>query len=189
MEIKDIPHDMDFLFGPNLREVPVSKIQMLYGMMYIKDQLENNQFSEEEIGKWNGLLGVYLRIVGELKESERHLNIAIQVYNDLDQPRNTFINKLRLAHTYQWWDKFNLSNQMFADMQALAETDSEYTDLLDFVYQHNGKNQFDQKEFKTALSFFEKALKIRQGSNNQEIITSSETAIEACEYRLEHGYK
>lgn len=189
MEIKDIPNNMDFTFGPNLREVPISKIEMLYGMMHIMEQLKSGELSEEEQGKWNGMLGVYLRIVGELEESEKHLQTAIQIYENIEQPRGVFINELRLAHTYQWWTKFDQSNQTFAELRERAETDPNYTDLLDFVYQHSGKNHFDQKEFKIALSFFEKALDLRHDSNNEELITSTETAIEACEYRLEHGYK
>lgn len=189
MDIKDIPHNMDFTFGPNLREVPISKIEMLYGMMHIMEQLKNGQFNQEEQGMWNGLLGVYLRIVGELDESEKHLKTAIQIYKELEQSRRVFINTLRLAHTYQWWTKFDISNQMFSELREQAESDPDLSDLLDFVYQHHGKNHFDQKEYETALSYFEKALDLRRNSQNEELIASTETAIEACEYRLEHGYK
>lgn len=48
MKISDIPNEMKFIFGPNLREVPVSKIQMLTGMIYIMDKLKSNDFTEAE---------------------------------------------------------------------------------------------------------------------------------------------
>src|SRR5699024_7851604 len=84
-------------------------------------------------------MGVYLRIVGKLNESEKHLKTAIQIYKELEQSRRVFINTLRLAHTYQWWTKFDISNQMFSELREQAESDPDLSDLLDFVYQHTAK--------------------------------------------------
>lgn len=186
MKINDIPYNMQFIFGPNLREVPVSKIQMLNGMIYIMEQLKSNNFSEEERGKWNGILGSFLRIVGELEESEKHLRASIEIYNNLNNQQDVFTNKLRLAHTYQWWTNFEASNKIFTELLEIAETDIDYAHYLDYVYQHCGKNKFDQKDFQGALSFFEKALEIRLEKDDQELISSTESAIEACNYRVEH---
>lgn len=177
---------MKFKFGPNLREVPISKIQMLSGMIYIKELLESNEFSEHEKGKWYGLLGSYLRIVGELEESEKNLNTAIDICQKADNPQGVFANKIRLAHTYQWWTNFDISNKMFTDLLETAESDSDYTDFLDFVYQHYGKNLFDQSDFKGALNFFNKALELRFKKDDKELIALSESAIEACEFRIEN---
>src|SRR5699024_9775005 len=129
------------------------------------------------------------RIVGELDESEKHLKTAIQIYKELEQSRRVFINTLRLAHTYQWWTKFDISNQMFSELREQAESDPDLSDLLDFVYQHHGKYHFDQKECEPSLAHYEKALHLRHNSQNEELIASTKTAIEACEYILEHGYK
>lgn len=186
MKISDIPYDMKFIFGPNLREVPVSKIQMLNGMIYIMEQLKGDQLSEEEKGEWNGILGYYLRIVGELEESEKHLKASIRINNHLSNQQAVFINKLRLAHTYQWWTNYEVSNEMFRDLLEKAETDSDFSHFLDHVYDHFAKNLFDQKDFPTALSYFKKSLDLRLEKNNSELISLSETAIEACEYRIEH---
>lgn len=186
MKISDIPYDMKFIFGPNLREVPVSKIQMLNGMIYIMEQLKGDQFSEAEQAEWNGILGYYLRIVGELEESEKHLTASIQMYDRLENQQAVYKNKLRLAHTYQWWTKFDLSNDMFNELKEKAEKEDEYAHFLDHIYDHCGKNIFDQKDFHEALSFFKKSLQIRLDKNDAELIALSETAIEACEYRIEH---
>ncbi|WP_246206688.1 tetratricopeptide repeat protein [Virgibacillus ihumii] len=186
MNISDIPYNMKFTFGPNLREVPISKIQMLSGMIYIRERL--NEFGEREQGKWYGLLGSYLRIVGELEESEKHLKTAINICQNTDNKHGVFANRIRLAHTYQWWTKFDLSNKMFTDLLETAESDSNYSDFLDFVYEHYGKNLFDQAEFKGALEYFKKALELRLGKDDKELILSSESAVEACEYRIENNY-
>lgn len=189
MKISDIPYDMTFIFGPNLREVPVSKIQMLNGMVYIMEQLKSDDFSEDERGKWNGILGNYLRIVGELEESEKHLHAAIEIYDKLDNQQGVFTNKLRLAHTYQWWTNYERSNKMFAELKEVAETDSDYAPFLDFSYQHCGKNQFDQKNYHDALDFFDTSLKLRLEKGDKELISITEADIEACEYRMKHPEK
>ncbi|MGY0691902.1 tetratricopeptide repeat protein [Virgibacillus sp. FSP13] len=150
------------------------------------EQLKTNDCSEEEKGRWNGMLGFFLRIVGELEESEKSLHTSIEMYNDLDNQHGVFTNKLGLAHTYQWWTKYEMSNQLFNELLEIAETDSDYTYFLDFVYQHCGKNEFDQKSFPEALSFFEKALELRLEKGDQELISQTESAIEACNYRLEN---
>lgn len=186
MKISDIPNDMKFIFGPNLREVPVSKIQMLTGMIFIMDKLKGDEFNEMDKAKWNGILGYYLRIVGELEESEKHLSASIQMYNKLGNQQAVFTNKLRLAHTHQWWTNYEFSNKLFEELRLQAETDEEYAHFLDHVYEHCGKNLFDQKYFSEALDFFKKALELRIKKNNPELIALSETAIEACEYRIEN---
>lgn len=185
MKISDIPYDMKFIFGPNLREVPVSKIQMLSGMIHIMEQLKKNDFDEEEKGKWNGMLGFFLRIVGELEESEKHLRKAIEIFSSINNREGVFTNKLRLANTYQWWTNFEASNKMFTELMEIAEINHDYAHFLDYVYQHCGKNQFDQKDFQGALTFFEKSFELRMKKGDQELISLTETAIEACNYRIE----
>lgn len=186
MKIADIPYNMKFKFGPNLREVPLSKIEMLSGMIYIKEQLNSNNSSEYEKGRLHGMLGSFLRIVGELEDSENHLRIAIEISDSINNPEGVFANKLRLAHTYQWWNRFDVSNKMFAELLETAETNSDYSNFLDFVYQHCGKNLFDQADFHGALNYFNKALEIRLEKGDKELIASSESAIEACKFRIEN---
>src|SRR5699024_8636486 len=135
------------------------------------------------------ILGNYLRIVGELEESEKHLKASIDIYNRLGQLQGVFTNKLRLAHTYQWWTNYEVSNDMFGELLELAETDPDYSHFLDFIYQHCGKNQFDQKHFHEALDYFDKSLALRLEKGDEELISITKADIEACEYRLDHPEK
>lgn len=184
MNISDIPHDMTFKFGPKLREIPLNKMDMLYGMMYLQEQLHNKTLNQDEKGKLHGLLGTYLRIVSELDESKRHLNQAITIFRELERKQSVFINQLRLANTYQWHNDFVTSNQMFDELTELAENHSDYIEYRDFAYQHQGKNLFDQKKYREALDYFQKALELRKGHRNRELIDSTEAAIETCEKKL-----
>lgn len=44
MNIADIPFNMKFKYGPNLREVAQDQLSMLEGMLYIKEQLKDDTY-------------------------------------------------------------------------------------------------------------------------------------------------
>lgn len=184
MKIADIPHNMKFKFGPNLREVPLAQMEMLQGMVYIKEQLNSNTYSDHEKSTMYGLLGYFLRIIGELEESKKYLNQAIEVSEKTDNQQSVFVNKIRLANTYQWENNFDVSNNMFEELLKTVEKDPDYHVFLDFVYEHHGKNLFDQKEFQRALDYFNKALEIRLEGGNKELISATEHAINTCSYKF-----
>ncbi|MGP4109201.1 tetratricopeptide repeat protein [Virgibacillus sp. L01] len=183
MNIADIPFNMKFKYGPNLREVAQDQLSMLEGMLYIKEQLNNNTYDDYEKSKRYGLLGYFLRIIGELEESKKYLNEAITISENMNNEQSVFVNKIRLANTYQWENKFDISNQMFAELIEMAETDPNYNVYLDYVYQHYGKNLFDQKEFQRATDYFNKALEIRLENGNKDLISETEHAIRTCSYK------
>lgn len=184
MNIADIPYNMKFKFGPNLREVAMDQLSMLEGMLYIKEQLDTNTYSDNEKSKRYGLLGYFLRIIGELDESKKHLNTAIEISETMNNEQSVFVNKVRLANTYQWENEFDISNEMFTELIDIAEKDPKYSAYLDFVYQHYGKNLFDQKEFQLASDYFNKALEIRLKNGNKELISETEHAMGTCSYKF-----
>lgn len=184
MTISEIPHDMTFTFGPNLREMPSHKMEMLYGMMYLQKQLNDESMEEDEKGKIHGMLGTFLRIVGELDESKRQLNEAIDIFRASGRKQSVFVNQMRLANTYQWHNDFDTSNKMFAELLESAENDADYSEFKDFIYQHQGKNLFDQEKYHEAFDYFHKALELQTGNRNSELIKTTETAIETCEKKL-----
>ncbi|WP_246202655.1 tetratricopeptide repeat protein [Virgibacillus doumboii] len=184
MKIADIPHNMKFKFGPNLREVPKDQMGMLQGMLYIKEQLNNDTYSDHEKSTMHGLLGYFLRIIGEIEDSKKHLNTAIELAEKTDNQQSVFVNKIRLANTYQWENNFKVSNKMFEELMDTADKDPHYRGYLDFVYEHYGKNLFDQKEFQRALDYFNKALEIRKEKGNEDLISATEHAIATCSYKF-----
>ena len=99
--------------------------------------------------------------------SENNLSIAFQVQNEI-----------RLAHVYQWQERYNLSNNLFEKVINTCLSQSEASQYLDFAYQHYGKNLFDQKLYFEALKFFEQALKLRSEKNaSNELMESTREAI------------
>lgn len=175
-----IPFNCTCYFDDELREVPHSLSDMCDAINYIKEQTQSDQQNQEELGRQYGMLGVYSRIVGNYMDSITYLTSAISMHSTMNNAKQVWINKLRLAHTYQWMRDFHTSNRMFDDLLEHTISSDQHFDLLDFLYQHYGKNQYDQYKYESALAWFEKALKIRTKSDNEELIHSSQIAIDAC---------
>ncbi len=132
-----------------------------------------------------GQLGSLLRRISKLDEARQCFEQAIEVVqsNNLNQ-KYLLTNSIRLAHTYQWLEKFDLSNALFSEVIKNCLDSSNLKLYLDYAYQHAGKNYFDQKSYELALSYFNKALKIRLKKGNPELVTSTKIAINACNQRI-----
>ncbi|WP_059170524.1 tetratricopeptide repeat protein [Bacillus sp. FJAT-27445] len=176
----DIPFNMEFSFDESLREVPVSIPDMKSGVSFLKDQLHTKDSETKEQAALNGLIGVYCRILKNFEESKKYLLHAIEINEKLNNKKGWFVNELRLAHTYQWEGDFQKSNGMFGKLLKDAECSQDTNDYLDFLYQHQGKNLFEQQNYELAAVFFEKALVIRMEKGNEELIVSTRHALEVC---------
>ncbi|WP_157259658.1 hypothetical protein [Paenibacillus sp. OSY-SE] len=95
--------------------------------------------------------------------------------------RGQFINRIRLANTYQWNKEFQKSNEIFDVLvgEFHNQADESLQDIEDFLYQHMGKNKFEQGEYEEAPTHFYKTLEIRLVKNNSELIESTQLAIDA----------
>ncbi|MDY7223264.1 tetratricopeptide repeat protein [Halalkalibacterium halodurans] len=184
MDLSNIPSNLDFYFDDNLREVPVSTIDLIKGIEFKKKQSHSPQDNEEELAKTYGLIGVYSRIVNKIEDSKKYLSLAIEMNIQSGNHKSLFVNELRLAHTYQWETNYYKSNKLFKKLKEQSESDTEHSNYLDSVYQHYGKNLFDQSEYQLALKYVKKALRIRVEKGNKELIDSTEYAINICNEKI-----
>lgn len=137
----DLPYNLDYYFDDHLREVPVSKTDMVKGIEFLKKQSHKIMKNSEDLAKVYSLIGVYSRILYDIEDSKKYLTSAIKINEQLEYHKYLFVNKLRLAHTFQWGESFDTSNSLFKELIRLTENN----DYLDFLFQHYGKNLFDQK--------------------------------------------
>jgi tetratricopeptide (TPR) repeat protein len=178
-----IPFNVKYHFDENLREVPESRTAMEQAVDFLKTQLLNRTGIEDEDNmRLHSLIGAYSRILGDYPTAEKHLKKALAYSEQLDDARPSIVNLIRLAHVYQWEGKFDKSNAMFDNLIEMCEGD--YESLLDTVYQHAGKNRFDQEQYVEALALFEKALELRQSKDNPSLIESTEHAIHITKLRM-----
>ena len=172
--------NLRYTFDENLQEVlenPKDAHQHVQTLLNQANTAENPL----ERSKNLGLAGVFLRMLRKLEEAQMYLEEAIQILSTNPNHRQLCIQQIRLAHVYQWQKDFSRSNILF-DQLLESEQKSE---LADFVWQHVGKNYFDQKRYKEALDSFQNALKLRQIKNSpKDQIESSENAISETLKRL-----
>lgn len=167
-------------FDNELKEVPKNPNEFIAAIEFLIAKAESSD--KEEQGKILSKVGVMLRITGKLDESMERLIEAEKLISD---SRILFINRLRIAQTLQFKRQFQNAESDYNSLIVLAKSESEFEDLIDFVYQHLGKCYFDQNRFQKALLNFERALEIRNKKQNQELIDSTELAIRICKAKLE----
>ncbi|WP_261132299.1 lipopolysaccharide assembly protein LapB [Bacillus sp. Marseille-Q3570] len=179
MDNNSIPFNMEFTFDKDLREKPVDFEDMKSGVRHMIEQLDSFEDREAE-AKLYGEIGVYSRIIGELDDSERFLQSAIDLHTVKENLSAVFINQLRLAHTYQWQKEFNKANKLFNELIKKVHDHARYEPYKDFLYQHYGKCKYDEGEFEAAYSLFQVALKIRKEKGDYSLVRSTEVSINRC---------
>jgi dipeptidase E len=159
----------------NLREVPKSVEEFQKFIETCRQQIRS-QSLEDKISTLANL-GFCLRVIGRLSEASAVCKEVLALCSTSDINRLVSA-KLRLASIYQWQKRFELSNEIFDDIEFVYLNIVTSDQVKGFYWQHRGKNEFDQKNFSKAFSYFEKALEIRiKYSAPKELIESSQFAI------------
>jgi adenine phosphoribosyltransferase len=178
-----IPFDVSFHFDDRLREVANNPDEMRQAVEFLQDQLNSTHDTRERIRLF-GLIGVYARILHDLETAQNALQMAVDLSAGIADLRHHFVNRIRLAHVYQWRGDFQTSTSMFDHLIEECETEPELLDYEDVLCQHAGKNKFDQSMYRQASSFFLWALHLRQMNDDSFLIESSQKAFEAAENRV-----
>jgi tetratricopeptide (TPR) repeat protein len=180
------PFDVSYHFDEQLHEVPNNPSDMKKAIEWLKQRLGEEKAWQERLSLL-GAIGSFSRILREFSQAEGALLSAITVAEENNNPKGILVNKIRLAHVYQWRSAFEKSNKIFKGLLEQAAKEAGVAEYLDFIYQHAGKNLFDQKDYEHAILFFEKALNIRKNKGDAELIRSTEQAIQVGMQKLASG--
>lgn len=165
-------------FDEDLRDVPTYPSDLLKHVEKLQQEYKFLKNPTDQI-RVLGELGVYLRQLMKLDESERILEQALQLVNQYQLGiKLEAQQKIRLAHVFQWKKDFIKSTQMFSNIIEFCRNNTELNVYYTFALQHAGKNLFDQGQFKEALLHFNEALSLRIKNNYpQDQIDSTKLAI------------
>ena len=174
----------NFFIDDNLRDIPKNPELVKQRVEYLESQVRETSSSDEQV-KFYGEMGGLYRVLGQLELAEDFLQKALALVkeNNLGQ-RMYVIFGIRLAHVWQWQKKFEKSNFLFERLLQICRQEKDCENLLDFTYQHQGKNFFDQGNYKRALECFSRALDIRVKRKNLDLIQSTEFAIQVTQKKL-----
>jgi tetratricopeptide (TPR) repeat protein len=188
MKQSDIPYNMSFSYGDDLREVPEDSEQMRKGLDWLQDKIV--ELAPEDTKKSAVLLsmiGGYARIMGDLDLSEKCYHDAIKAFEELKATEQVFAAKLRLAVTYQFQKKYSKSTEIFEKAIKIMRSSKSpaVRNYLDFALQHFGKQKFEQGFYAEAMDLFMEALEQRIVKGDLELISSTELAINKTKDKLE----
>jgi len=132
-----------------------------------------------------GQLGTFSRRINLLEDAKRYFSEAIELVNEHQLDRRFLIaNSLRLAHTFHWDEDYKNAHTIFSEIILICQSKEEFYIYLDFAYQHFGKCLFDEKNYSTALNYFQMAMEIREEKGDQSLIDSTLIAINTTEEKL-----
>lgn len=172
--------DTSYTINPEtLREEPNNADDMRRMMEYHQAQAALPELEVTTKIRQLGMAGAFARILNEMVLAEHLLAEAVALCETNDYQRELFINRIRLAHVYQWMGDFETSTGMFDDL--LAQPLSLFED---FLLQHAGKNAFDMGNYEQALTYFMEALVLRKAKGQADLIASTQMAIAAVHQRF-----
>ena len=181
MNLDEIPFDLTTNFDANLHEIPENPKEMKRAVLYLKEKWGDCKEIDLKI-KLSGFIGSFSRILRDFSTAHYYLNEAIELSSQYGMNQSLLVNQIRQAHIFQWEKKFSESNALFE--KTLEESKKSHSSFLDFVYQHAGKNFFDQGRYSEALTFFQEALSLRENKKNKELLDSTYLAIRETQSRL-----
>jgi len=186
MQPAEQSYNLSTHFDPTtLRDIPDDPAAMQEAVRDMEDWLtERHLYTTPQIITIMGRLGVYLRILGKLDDAQSYLETAAALSDEVADSKSALINRIRLAHVYQWQHRYDLADPIFQDCITLCETNPTLQHYLDFSYQHYGKSLFDQARYQEAASFFQAALDLRLQKGDMELIESTELALKTAQARM-----
>ncbi len=168
-------YNLNYYFEETLREIPEDLVAFKKGIVLLEKEL-NQTTDRLEMAIRLSKLGVLQRIIGALAPALANLTKADDIYASLGNTRRRKINKIRLAQTLQFSGFFEKATNIYQELEKDINDQETDVDLLDFIYQHKGKNFFEQGLLDKALVEIEKALSLRKEKGNASLIASSEYA-------------
>jgi tetratricopeptide (TPR) repeat protein len=164
--------------------VPNAPDDMVRAVDYVQTYLSRDDLEDRQRVEALGLLGVFLRMLGDLSAAAEALVSAVDISSQAGLDAATVANRIRLANVYQWKHQFELADTIYEAVIQQCERGPAVQQYLDFAMQHYGKNLFDQRRYREAMDMFERALELRQAGGDTELIESTTIALLTTRSRL-----
>ena len=143
------PYNMHYTFGDDLRAHPEDIPDFKAGINYHIQQLKQEEHLKERCRLLSSI-GINQAIAGLLEASLKHLLEAKKLLENSEHVQLYLINEIRLAQTYQFLKQFKKAEAIYQVIEVYIEKHPAHNNLLHVVYQHKGKNYFEQAEYALA---------------------------------------
>lgn len=130
-------------------------------------------------------------LLGVLGNCYRILNMpqqAIEVFQETlryhgGEEKKRMITLIRLGEAYKYNEQHQMALQVFKQAVDIIFR-NQFSDYLDFLYQHQGKCYFELNELGKARELLAEAFAIRMGKGDPSLIASTKQVLEEVERRL-----
>lgn len=123
-------------------------------------------------------IGSAARSLRRLDVAEEQLGRALALAERHGTPAQIVLARVRYAHVLQWRGQFAAADELFNRCVADAPLAG---GRAHFIYQHAGQCAYDAGDWATARDRFAAALWLRRRRGDQELIASSQLAVNAAE--------
>lgn len=185
LELSKESFNLNYSFNENLLEVvenAESVAQYCEAAVNWLDLEMNQPEAEWDVLQMVSVLGevaVFQKMLGDFESAEELIEAALDLVSEFELAQSFYVQQiLRKADIFRYQKKFNEAEELFEQALHLCLTQTELKSYLDFSYQHLGKLYFDQQQYQKALGYFEKALELRKTKADENLIHSSEWALQ-----------
>ena len=173
--------NLNTYFGEDLRAYPESSKDVV---SYIaQEQIAIADLNGSEKFKRLSRLAVKLGQVQEYAKAHVHFSDAADFFSE-SSAIMSMLNFIRWADIFRFEKRFEEALEKLNRAEALL-SQNQFTEYEDFFNQHKGKLYFDKGEYAQALKHFEKAMSLRVGKNDLELVASTDLAIKITKLKLQ----
>lgn len=190
MKLKDVPFNMNFTLGDDLRETPEDSLQMRQGLDFLIKKLdeENSDLSEDQIAMLKMTIAGTARIMGDLEHAEQMLVDACSYYKESQNKPYFLAAQIRLAIIYQWQNKYSAAEekyiQLLETVNKLLKDGPSYLVHKELIVFNLGRCAFEQKFYQVAMDWFLKCLDLRLSKGDVNAINQIQGLISQCQEKL-----
>jgi|GEM_PF-5467143 Tetratricopeptide repeat. len=173
--------NLNTYFGEDLRAYPESAKDVL---AYIEQEISTvTDLTGSEKFKRLSRVAVKLGQVQEYAKAHVHFSAAADFFSESSAVMS-MLNFIRWADIFRFEKRFDEALEKLNRAEALL-TQNQFSEYEDFFNQHKGKLYFDKGEYAQALKHFEKAMLLRAGKKDSELIASTDLAIKITKLKLQ----
>lgn len=184
-EIND--YNLSYTYDDDLNELPEepSDLNAYADVLISHSRLEMEKSESErnwlQISKGLGMAGSLRKMTGQYGDAESLLEYSLNIIALKGLPPTYYVQQsIRLCDVWKRSGSYEKAINGLSGIIDLCAKDESLHDYLDVALQHLGKAQYSVGNIEAALQSFQKALDLRIKKKDQDLIDSSQTAIDTC---------
>lgn len=184
-------YNISYGYDEDLNELPENPndIEAYADLLIARSRVEMEKPALErnwlQISKSLGMAGSLRKMTGQFGDAEKLLRFSLHIIDQHELKTAYKVQQnIRLCDVWKRTGAYEDALQGLTEIIDLCSRGESLYQYLDVAIQHLGKIHFSLGNIEIALQSFERALNLRLKKKDQNLIDSSQHAIEACRLKL-----